>query len=467
MSILSFAGHTISKVFVKGTDKIINRIDNYFDGNNNKERQLLPQKSDNERSKKGKKKQIKVKLEDLSTIWLKYNNTFLSDKIQENKQEERQTGQENAPLTVEKTDDVPDSVEKQNAAVSTIEKEKGIYILTAEANKFYTDCIDPHRTVLENRNVLDKVNNLVEIIDRYGDCPSLVISKDFKDEESDDLSSIVGLLSKVTAKNHTFRTVRIALKLIKDEYCLPDAYIPSVIIAALGHDIGKFPEYRKGNTYQKLDHPIVSAKVVETILSPKEITWIGGVLEAIKMHHSNTTNNNDTVLMVLKDADSKAREEEVAGQSQGLKSKSFDEWFDVKEYLSIIQPHINVTQTNNKWSAFSHNGVVYLAPEFVYQIANDYAIKKGIINIQLIQRKNFEKVVKIVVKKLYDCKMLTPDMKENWYYRRYVIETQKGNKIPNINLVPIVENNFENVAEIERIKDAISDNIINVEVKIK
>ena len=104
--------------------------------------------------------------------------------------------------------------------------------------------------MLENRNVLDKVNNLVEIIDRYGDCPSLVISKDFKDEESDDLSSIVGLLSKVTAKNHTFRTVRIALKLIKDEYCLPDAYIPSVIIAALGHDIGKFPEYRKGNTYQ-------------------------------------------------------------------------------------------------------------------------------------------------------------------------------------------------------------------------
>ena len=113
MSILSFAGHTISKVFVKGTDKIINRIDNYFDGNNNKERQLLPQKSDNERSKKGKKKQIKVKLEDLSTIWLKYNNTFLSDKIQENKQEERQTGQENAPLTVEKTDDVPDSVENR------------------------------------------------------------------------------------------------------------------------------------------------------------------------------------------------------------------------------------------------------------------------------------------------------------------------------------------------------------------
>ncbi|MDI9559708.1 MAG: hypothetical protein QM235_02340, partial [Pseudomonadota bacterium] len=61
----------------------------------------------------------------------------------------------------------------------------------------------------------------------------------------------------------------------------------------------------------------------------------------------------------------------------------------------------------------------------------------------------------------------TPDMKENWHYRRYSIETQMGKKVANINLIPIVESNFANVDEIERIKDSISDNIVKVEAKTK
>jgi hypothetical protein len=42
-----------------------------------------------------------------------------------------------------------------------------------------------------------------------------------------------------------------------------------------------------------------------------------------------------------------------------------------------------------------------------------------------------------------------------------------GKKVANINLIPIVESNFANVDEIERIKDSISDNIVKVEAKTK
>lgn len=294
-----------------------------------------------------------------------------------------------------------------------------------------------------------------------------MVTKDYKDEESDDLSNVASILAKVTAKNHIFRVARIALKLLKDEYAMTDAFIPGVIVATLGHDIGKFPKYREFDTYKKLDHPNISAKVVEEILPSAETTWASAVIEAIRSHHSNNHNNNDPVLMLLKDADSRAREEEVTRQNPALKSKTLNEWFDVNEYLGIIRPHINVTQTNNKWGAFSHDGVVYLSPEFMYQMLNDYALKKEIFNIQLIQKKNLERFVKEVVKILYGKTMLTPDMKDNWYYRRYTIETRMGRKVPNVNLIPLIQNNFGNVDEIERVKDSISDNILKIEPKLK
>ncbi|HOS59001.1 MAG TPA: HD domain-containing protein [Syntrophorhabdaceae bacterium] len=475
MSKLS-AGHTIGNIFGKVTDIIIKRIDNYFD--NKTIMDSIVEKIDNALDCNEKSRnEIKIKLEDLSAIWLKYNNTFTSNNEEQQKKQKRvenvaaaalnNTNSDNATINTVSNNENNNQNEDMNKPAEITQKDSSSYELSAEANNFYTDCIEPYRTILETRNVLGKIKALVEIVDRHGNCPSLVVMKDFRDEESDDLLSIAGLLARVTAKNHIFRVVRIALRLLKDEYKLPDAFIPNVIVAALGHDIGKFPEYRKDDTYSKLDHPVISAKVVATVIPQTEITWITPVLEAIRAHHSNINNNNDMVLILLKDADGRAREEEVTKQSPALKSKPLKEWFDVGEFLGMVRPHINVTQTNNRWGAFSHDGVVYVNPEFMFQLANEYAIKKEIINIQLIQRKNLEKVVKDVVKILYDSKKLTPDMKENWHYRRYSIETQMGKKVANINLIPIVESNFANVDEIERIKDSISDNIVKVEAKTK
>lgn len=475
MSKLS-AGHTIGNIFGKVTDIIIKRIDNYFD--NKTIMDSIVEKIDNALDCNEKSRnEIKIKLEDLSAIWLKYNNTFTSNNEEQQKKQKRvenvaaaalnNTNSDNATINTVSNNENNNQNEDMNKPAEITQKDSSSYELSAEANNFYTDCIEPYRTILETRNVLGKIKALVEIVDRHGNCPSLVVMKDFRDEESDDLLSIAGLLARVTAKNHIFRVVRIALRLLKDEYKLPDAFIPNVIVAALGHDIGKFPEYRKDDTYSKLDHPVISAKVVATVIPQTEITWITAVLEAIRAHHSNMNNNNDMVLILLKDADGRAREEGVTKQSPALKSKPLKEWFDVGEFLGMVRPHINVTQTNNRWGAFSHDGVVYVNPEFMFQLANEYAIKKEIINIQLIQRKNLEKVVKDVVKILYDSKKLTPDMKENWHYRRYSIETQMGKKVANINLIPIVESNFANVDEIERIKDSISDNIVKVEAKTK
>ena len=75
------------------------------------------------------------------------------------------------------------------------------------------------------------------------------------DSERSEVTRVGAILSKVTLRDHTFNVARIALRLLKDTYHDPVGYIPAVIIAALGHDLGKISELRSGDKYVKADHP--------------------------------------------------------------------------------------------------------------------------------------------------------------------------------------------------------------------
>ena len=73
-----------------------------------------------------------------------------------------------------------------------------------------------------------------------GGCPSLV-RQDY-DTERDDAPRIAEILAHVSLRDHTFRTARIALQILHDRYGeKPVAYVTVMLIAALGHDLGKIP----------------------------------------------------------------------------------------------------------------------------------------------------------------------------------------------------------------------------------
>ena len=138
-----------------------------------------------------------------------------------------------------------------------LEPPSGKALMTAQA--FYGEVIEPHKESLSG--VLEGINRIMELLERYGDCPSVVDT--ITDSERGEVTRIGNILSKVTLRDHTFNVTRIALRLLKDTYHDPVGYIPVAIIAALGHDLGKIPELRSQGPYVKADHPPTSVSIVE------------------------------------------------------------------------------------------------------------------------------------------------------------------------------------------------------------
>jgi hypothetical protein len=79
MSTIFPFGRAIGKIYSKSTDKIIQKVDNFF------------KETATDSAAEISDGRIKVKLAGLSTIWLKYNNTFLADEIQKKKQAQKKT----------------------------------------------------------------------------------------------------------------------------------------------------------------------------------------------------------------------------------------------------------------------------------------------------------------------------------------------------------------------------------------
>ena len=252
----------------------------------------------------------------------------------------------------------------------------GKALMTAQA--FYGEVIEPHRESLSG--VLEGINRIMELLERYGDCPSVVDT--ITDSERGEVTRIGNILSKVTLRDHTFNVTRIALRLLKDTYHDPVGYIPVTIIAALGHDLGKIPELRGQGPYVKADHPPTSVSIVKEIFEKdKDAHWLKMVAKAIGEHHQSAT---DPLSELLKEADGRARQMEIE-QAEKRASLSWEEWFDCRELLRRVGATINVTQTGSAFRAFSLDGSVYCDPTFLYETARAMAAERSVIDITLLQ----------------------------------------------------------------------------------
>lgn len=385
------------------------------------------------REKEPSAEKIVLSLDELCPIWIKYNSSFKSATVVKETAEATDSGpkETDAPLP-----------HNEGQSLAGDQPPSGKTVMAVQA--FYGEVIEPEKEVLAG--MLDGINRMMEILERYGDCPSVV---DIVADSEKKVATRVGdILSKVTLRDHTFNVVRIALQLVKETYHDPVGYMPAVIIAALGHDLGKIPQLRSQDKYVKADHPLTSVSMVEEIFEKdKDSHWLKIVVKAISEHHQSST---DQLSELLKEADGKARQLEIE-QAEKRASLAWEEWFDYKELLRRVGTTINVTQTGSAFRAFSVDDTVYCDPTFLCETAGAMAAEKGVIDINLLRDTDKDKALRRIVESLRKCDVLTSELGKAYTTRRYEIQVEHA-KPKRTFLVPVKASAFENRVEFEAIK---------------
>ena len=367
--------------------------------------------------------EIKVGIAELSTLWLKYNSNFTS--------QTKEVEVENKPF--------PETEPFRTA--------------TGQQRRFFSQEIlseffEPYRSVFESQEAVGGFLDILELLDRHGSCPSVVTTLLDRDSETDEIYSVREILEKVSLREHSSNVARILLKLIKDTYRDYENLIPKALVTAFGHDLGKIPTLRESGLYTKADHPVISAQKVGEIFSGKEPLWLRSALDSIKDHHRSS---KDPFTLLLKEADSRARETEIAALSKEVKVAKWEEWFDSRRFLEILRPEINVIQRGNKWRAFSFGSIVYCQPDFLYEAAKRLAVEKRVVDMKLLRVSEKEGVIKKVVESLRQAGALGHEIGEPFWGRIYEIHSDRFKK--RMFLTPIRIEAFGIPHEIEKAKE--------------
>ncbi|MCK9195405.1 MAG: HD domain-containing protein [Syntrophales bacterium] len=413
--------------------------------------------------------EIVVPLKELSNIWLKYNNSYQKAQTPsvvvtvESMGTPPAASPNTSPSETPPLPDVltggPDKPELPKigatGAPTPFDKNSD---WSNEATEFIRNAVKPYENMCKHVNTLDGIYQIIKILDDQGGCPSIV--QVGTDKADNDINSVKAALSQVTLRAHSFKVAMFGIELIKSSW--HESVIPSMIVAALGHDLGKLPSLRVGDTYSKHDHPIISAEKVASIFEGQMPKGIDIVLQAIKDHHQGKSSEQFTAC--LQSADGKARETEIAAV-YGLQMKEWRDWFDPKEFLKLLKPQINAPQTGKAWKAFSYGGNVYFDKMFLQETAREYAKLQKIADLSVIRDRDIEYALKKIVTSLREIEAVSSELpnKED-FVRLYEILTTQGYPQSKL-LVPLKIEAFGMPSELERNKDGSFYSIKSVKPK--
>lgn len=366
-------------------------------------------------------KPLDIDLSDLAKIWLQYNESFAPQK---------------GPVMAVEASKCP--VDGQSAtgnitpAVNEAPSGQGATgILDDSAQTFLSplvmEFVEPYKQIFQNQRSLEGVLRLIDLLEKHGQCPSVVQDRKSRDSDAEELPDSYDILAKVTLYDHSFRVTKHLLQLTKDTYRSFDVMAPRAVITGLGHDIGKMPVLRDSGLYAVADHPVISAKKVQEIFSGSGTSSLSGVVEAIRDHHSTGT---EQWTVLLKKADGLAREQEIVEVMGGEVSfRKWKEWFKAEEFLALVKPHINKMINPNKWQAFSLRGVVYCEPDFILETAKTLAAQKKVLDITLLRAIDKDAARARIVKSLMEAGVVCPEVGVGYIGRKYEANTGQIKKI--------------------------------------
>ncbi|RKY68862.1 MAG: hypothetical protein DRQ02_03000 [Candidatus Latescibacterota bacterium] len=349
---------------------------------------------------------------------------------------------------------------------------------------FYAQYVTPYKKVLERGGYLHSIETLFELLDRYGDCPSVV--KLDADREYQQIRNVYDLLAKVTLLEHSLNVAEQMVKNLGTNTKDPDMLMGKILVTSLGHDIGKIPELIETQKYAKGDHPYISYLVTKKVILKGESPQHEEILTAIREHHYPV---REGFTYELRKADQQARELET--EQLALKGEATTElvhliqeqklshtepvqlgstsakgnipevldlsWLDLDEFLALVEEQVNISEDGIHFSAFSmSNGLIYvtldLVSDTVLKLAKKHNHPEVLLNAETKEKK---RAIEYTVKTMLVEKELIPSfIGEGYTGARFVICTT-GKKRVGFYL-PIHANAFQTpLAELEaRKKDA-------------
>lgn len=241
---------------------------------------------------------------------------------------------------------------------------------------------------------MEVLDELLRLLYEEGDVPSVV---GWRGKTSDseyvnlrEHKHFLEILQGISLYDHTYNVLKAALDIALD--CLRqrhDLLLPSIITAALAHDIGKIPSLWRSSTMKRHDHESIgAAKLKDMLTSHGNEAFKESVTKAARLHHSGA-DDNDTIVRITMEADVRAREYEITSADRTFTIKPMLEWLDLARLAEIILPVINEISIRNRkpvWRAMSFDGIIYCIPEFIRVILKALASEKKVLDYRLVRQ---------------------------------------------------------------------------------
>lgn len=289
----------------------------------------------------------------------------------------------------------------------------------------WSECIAPYKKLIKIQGLEEIIMTLLKLLEKQGNfCPSIVV--DNRDDESLDLLMVRDKLLSISLKEHSYTVCRKLVSIIKRDMPNADYMIPTAVIIALGHDIGKIPEYRLSRIYNSCDHAYVSSdKLAELLLGRTEFC-VKKCIDAVRLHHSAT---KDYLTCLLQQAERQSRQMELVSFDPTYQTMPFEKWFNVKKYINdYIAPLVNIDR-KGKWNAFSFNGTIYAKPDWLYEMAKEMCCKENILDMNFVYTSEKDAAIRMIVNAMRK-ENLTPLLGEKYYARKFDVRTSQGGKKP-------------------------------------
>ncbi len=313
------------------------------------------------------------------------------------------------------------------------------------ADVFINNHILPYRKQFENQEVLDITVELIKLLEKHGDCPSVVSMRG-------DPGAAYPLggrnrLINISLKEHSYEVAINMIEAIKESHnnFSFDSLIPRAVIAGLSHDIGKIPELRSAPFCNTYEHHIISAQHLWEMFAGKNPFLAKKVISAVENHHAYS---KDELTLMLKEADRQARAAEMLKLLQSGNTIPLENWFYIDEFYKRIEPYINFSKGSTKWKAFTFRGIVYCKPRFIHETVKDFCVDINNFDSGLLDNSLYENVLYRIVNRLRDCGFISEQLGTDRFAGRYVINTHVGMKHKEI-LTPLSPIGFYNMKELE------------------
>ena len=305
---------------------------------------------------------------------------------------------------------------------------------SALIDPFFSQHIEPYKQVLQYNEYYNSVLDVLTDLDKYGDCSSVV--RDGSKSAYARSENLYSLLSKISLLEHSLNVASETISIVNNGAFGQDADMRRgmLLIAALGHDLGKIPELQENPNYTTGDHPIISQAELSRIM-PDSVPERQKILDAVRDHHLRS---KEFLTLIIKKADQQARAKEaktllppqedkvqehtpvsnIASNQNILNDRIPAQtdlsWMDMGILMKRIEERINMVH-ENKFSAFSmRDGMVYVMLEMISSIVYDLAEAKNRLEIITEPKRNIEYTVRVLLKQY-----IPPDIGPSYSGRRY------------------------------------------------